>query len=473
MGNQHREAAVDERAYLHGMVTLRSTDPLTENARTLESEFEWLAEILRARLKLYFRQENAPRSVFDIAPPDLSDSQSPYAQFIRHYEFSLAERVIVLLALAPLARPQLLDVLWSRNETTGRGFTEFGGITNGSVNGPFAPTGETAVFIVAGDDLATRFEVTRLFESDHVFARHSILHLTAVNTGESPLNGAIMISREHRELFTTGLLSKPKFNSDFPARLIETELSWDCLVLPESTLEQLDEIKNWILHGQRLLEDWGMDKKLQPGFTSLFCGPPGTGKTLSACLLGQHCGCDVYKIDLSMIASKYIGETEKNLARVFDMAEHKNWILFFDEADALFGKRTQIADAHDRFANQEISFLLQRIEEFHGVVILASNIRTNIDDAFIRRFQSVINFPMPKAAERLRLWNNAFSSSAMMEGGIDLEAVADKYDLSGGTIMNVVRYSSLKALSRHGNVILRDDIETGIRREFLKGGRTV
>ena len=122
------------------------------------------------------------------------------------------------------------------------------------------------------------------------------------------------------------------------------------------------------------------------------------------------------------------------------MAEHKNWILFFDEADALFGKRTQVQDSHDRFANQEISFLLQRIEEFHGVVILTSNIKTNIDEAFLRRFHSVIQFPMPRPAERLRIWQNAFSPKAVMEKSVDLDAVADKYNLSGGTIMNVVRY---------------------------------
>lgn len=445
---------------------------MKENARDLERELDWFAEVLDARLKLYFRKPSAVESVFEIAPPVLSSSCSPYAQFVCHYEWSFAERIVVLLALIPLIRPQLLDVLWSKNEATERGFTEFGGV-QGTTHGGFIPTGETAAFVLAGDDLAARFELTRLFENDHAFARHNILHLSSVNAGESLLSGAIIISREHRHLFTTGIECKPNFNSEFPARLIETQLGWDYLVLPESTLEQLDEIKHWILHGQQLLTDWGMGRKLQPGFTSLFYGPPGTGKTLSACLLGQHCGCDVYKIDLSMIASKYIGETEKNLAKIFDMAEHKNWILFFDEADALFGKRTQVQDSHDRFANQEISFLLQRIEEFHGVVILTSNIKTNIDDAFVRRFHSVVNFPMPKPAERLRIWRNAFSSKAVMEKIVDLDAVADKYDLSGGTIMNVVRYSSLKALSRNQNVILLEDIETGIRREFLKEGRTV
>src|SRR6185436_15956532 len=154
------------------------------------------------------------------------------------------------------------------------------------------------------------------------------------------------------------------------------------LALPDTTLSQLEEIKHWVLYSDQLLHGWGMSRKLRPGFTSLFHGPPGTGKTLSACLLGKHCGTDVYRVDLSMVVSKYIGETEKNLNRVCDMAEHRRWLLFFDEADALFGRRTRVDDAHDRFANQEISYLLQRIEEFDGVIILASNLKSNIDDAF-------------------------------------------------------------------------------------------
>ncbi len=231
-------------------------------------------------------------------------------------------------------------------------------------------------------------------------------------------------------------------------------------------------MRQWLEHGDTLLDDWEMRHKLRPGFTCLFYGPPGTGKTLSACLLGKHCGCDVYVVDLSMIVSKYIGETEKNLGRVFDMAENRRWILFFDEADALFGRRTQVDSAHDRFANQEVSFLLQRIESFNGVVILASNLKSNIDDAFLRRFHSVVYFPMPKPAERRRIWQRAFSPRAVLEPAIDLGRLAEKHDLSGGTIMNVVRYSSLKALSRNDSVIQLHDMEEGIRREFLKEGRT-
>ena len=211
-----------------------------------------------------------------------------------------------------------------------------------------------------------------------------------------------------------------------------------------------------------------MEDRLTPGYTALFYGPPGTGKTFSACLLGQFCQRDVYKIDLSLMVSKYIGETEKNLSRIFDTAENREWILFFDEADALFGKRTEVDDSRDRYANQEVSYLLQRIEEFHGVVILASNLKTNIDDAFIRRFQTIIPFPMPAAAERLRIWKQAFSERLRFANCVDLTAIADKYEVSGGTIMNLVRYCSLKAISQKTRQITLSDIEQGLKREFAK-----
>jgi hypothetical protein len=443
---------------------------LTGNARDLEADLEWFARVLHARVESYFGAARPAESVMCIAPPDLCHSDSPYARFLREHKVPPAVRLVMLLALIPQIRPQMLDALWVRNETTQRGCTEFGGAA-GTSHGGFLPTGETAVFLLAGDDLAARFSAMCTFDGDRFLARQNVLHLAPVPAGESPLSGLLVLSREFLHRFTTGQESRPAFSSEFPARLIRTELEWDDLVLPATTLDELEEIKHWVLHGDQLLHGWGMHQKLRPGFTSLFHGPPGTGKTLSACLLGKHCGCDVYRVDLGMIVSKYIGETEKNLTRVFDVAEHKRWILFFDEADALFGKRTRVDDAHDRFANQEISFLLQRIEDFHGVVILASNFKANIDDAFARRFQSVVHFPLPRPAERLRIWREAFSEKASLEERVDLPSIAERHDLSGGIIMNVVSYASLKALSRGGNVILQDDLEEGIRRELLKDGR--
>jgi hypothetical protein len=445
-------------------------DTLIANALDLQRELDWFVDVLEARLKSYFHREPGRNQRFDLSPPDL-DEASPYGAFIKQHEVEPRVRLIILLALIPHVRPQLLDVLWTRNESTQRIFTEFGGI-HATVHSGFLPTGETAVFLLAGDDLAERFEAMRLFEAGEFLSRHHVVHLAPVSPGEPQLAGPLTISPECLHRFTNGADHRPRFTSEFPARLISTELEWDDLVLPASTMADLEEIRHWVRHGARLLGEWGLGAKLRPGFTSLFHGPPGTGKTLSACLLGKHCGCDVFKVDLSMIVSKYIGETEKNLARIFDSAEHKGWILFFDEADALFGRRTRVEDSHDRYANQEISFLLQRIEEFDGVAILASNVRANIDDAFLRRFQSVVHFPMPKPPERLRIWREALPRRVPLDPRIDLGRIAEQYDLSGGTIMNVVRHASLMAISR-GSGIELDDVEGGVRREFQKEGRAL
>jgi hypothetical protein len=459
---------MDDTTAVHGLV-----DALTANAGDLDADLDWFARVLEARLRGYFGGKDAPRGdPLDVAPPPLAPNRSAYARFVCENCLTASQRLVILLALIPHVRPQMLDVLWSRNDVTQRGFTEFGGM-QGSSHGGFIPTGETAVFLLAGEDLATRFAMARMFEADQFLARRNVAHLAPVATGEPPLSGVLVLSRELLHKFTTGLERKPAFSAEFPARLIRTALEWDRLVLPDATLDRLEEIKRWVRHGGRLLTDWGMRDKLRPGFVSLFYGAPGTGKTLSASLIGKHCACDVYKLDLSMIVSKYIGETEKNLARVFDLAEHKGWILFFDEADSLFGSRTRIADAHDRFANQEVSFLLQRVEDFSGVVILASNLKSNIDDAFMRRFQSVVHFPMPGPRERLRIWRAAFSSKAQLEARVDLATLADRHELSGGTIMNVVRYASLAALARESEIVLKDDIAEGIRRELLKEGRAL
>jgi SpoVK/Ycf46/Vps4 family AAA+-type ATPase len=188
--------------------------------------------------------------------------------------------------------------------------------------------------------------------------------------------------------------AKPALDAGFPTRHLETTLGWDDLVLDKAMRERLGELENWIRHGQTLARNRGMARRLRPGYRALFLGPAGTGKTLAATLLGKATGRDVYRIDLSAVVSKYIGETEKNLAALFEQVRNSDCILFFDEADALFGKRTEVKDAHDRYANQEIGYLLQRAEEFEGLTIVSSTLRTNIDEAFRRRFNAVIRFSL-------------------------------------------------------------------------------
>jgi len=257
------------------------------------------------------------------------------------------------------------------------------------------------------------------------------------------------------------------------ARRIRTRLEWRDLVLAAETLTKVKEIKLWLQHKETFLHEWDMGRKFRPGYTALFYGPPGTGKTMTATLLGKATNRDVYRIDLSGVISKYIGETEKNLARIFDLAESKEWILFFDEADSLFGKRGRVSDARDRYANQDVSFLLQRLEEFNGLSILASNLKSNMDDAFMRRFQSVVYFPRPNPEMRRILWKQAFPPQIQLEEGIELKQLADKYELTGAAIMNVVRYVSLLAIDRGDHLVRKRDLLEGVRRGYLKEGRAM
>jgi SpoVK/Ycf46/Vps4 family AAA+-type ATPase len=264
---------------------------------------------------------------------------------------------------------------------------------------------------------------------------------------------------------------RPALSADFPAQRIETVLSWDDLILHPGTLKQIREIQDFITHGNTLLHKWGMASRLRPGHRALFHGPPGTGKTLSVALLGKASKHDVYRIDLSLVVSKYIGETEKNLARLFDRAQQQDWILFFDEADSLFGKRTETKDAHDRYANQEVAYLLQRIETFDGVTVLASNMRESLDPAFTRRFESNVFFPLPRAAERLQIWKRGFSPLAVLDPKVTLAALAEAHELSGGSIMNVIRQVSLAAIAEGERPITADDLKHAIHRELAKEGK--
>lgn len=438
-------------------------------ASDLDADLAWLACLLQRRLDTYFAATPSQPPLPDAqAPPDLTASDSSYAAFVARHGLEPRERAVMLLALAPLVRPQLLEVLWERNPATQRGYSEFGGVV-GPADGHFIPTAETAVFLLAGDALAERLAAIRLLTGHTPLFASEILRPLQVPSGELPL-----VARLQPNLPLLALLGLDGLTSQgetLPAQRIETGLAWSDLVLPADILAQLEEIRDWLDHSHTLLHEFGLAARLRPGYTCLFHGPSGTGKTLSATLLGKLCGREVHRVDLSIVVSKYIGETEKNLSRVFDLAEQRGWILFFDEADALFGQRTRVDSSHDRYANQEVSYLLQRIEDFPGVIILSSNLRTNIDEAFIRRFQSVIAFPLPGGAERLRLWAEGLPTALAHDPELHLEVLADKYEIAGGTIVNVIRYAVLKSLVRGDGQLLAEDVHAGLRRELIKEGR--
>jgi hypothetical protein len=448
-----------------------SLTALEANARTLRAEMEWLKLSLDTRINLYFGQPSPYQSIWDIVPPDLDEYPSVYSKFVRKFNMSLNDRLVVLLSLAPHIAPQLLDCLYVRNEVNGQIFTEFGGL-KGNVHRGFLPTCETAAFLLAANDLTRRFQIMELFDEDYYLLKQKILILDNDRNKEPDMSAPLQMGKEFLSYLTTGAPFKPVFGSEFPAQRINTRLDWEDLVLEKESYDRIQEILNWIHYQKLILDDWGLGKVLKRGYRSLFYGPPGTGKTLTASLLGKTAGLDVYRVDISKVVSKYIGETEKNLGNIFDYAENKNWILFFDEADALFGKRTATSDSKDRYANQEVAYLLQRIEDFPGTVLLSTNLRSNIDPAFMRRFQSLVHFPVPSAPQRLRLWRQAFEK-APVEESIDFKMLAKEYKISGGMIINVLRFCALAAVARETPMIYEEDVVEGIRAEYRKEGKTV
>ena len=415
----------------------------------MRGHIEWFEAVLHVTIGVYFHQqgfENA--SVGQLRLP----SSKWLEESTKHSDITFEERVIVMLALMPHIKPQALDTFFLQNGALDRQFTQFGG-WKGLSHGGFLPTGETAVFIIAGDDPIKRCEVVRMFQRDHWFYTSNILRLEGANEGEPFLSGQLRVSEEFLSHVLLDREYKPDYSIGFPAKLITTPLEWEDMVLDYQTHDALEDINTWIEHQHTIMEDWGLKRILKPGYRALFYGPPGTGKTLAATLLGKKNNMDVYRVDLSMIVSKYIGETEKNLAKVFDLAENRNWILFFDEADALFGKRTSTNTSNDRHANQEVAYLLQRIEDFPGTVILATNLKSNIDEAFSRRFQSIIYFPMPSEELRAELWCSMLPKEWLGDDAEELIATAAQSELSGGSIANVVRKCAVQMVKSNKNTI--------------------
>jgi len=244
------------------------------------------------------------------------------------------------------------------------------------------------------------------------------------------------------------------------------------IVLPKDQIVQLKTIISHYDNQRRVFEEWGFKKYFQSqGIGVLFTGPPGTGKTMAASILANEMGLDLYRIELSQVVSKYIGETEKNLSRIFEAAEGSGVMLFFDEADAIFGKRTVVKDAHDRYANIEVSYLLQKIEEYDGPVVLASNFRKNIDEAFVRRLRFIVEFPFPDEAIREMIWKKVFPDKSPLEKEIDFAFLAKNFRLSGANIRNIALFAAFFAAEDEGTIAMKHIIR-GIKRELQKEGKT-
>lgn len=471
----------------------------------LPIELQYLTKLIRYRMGKYIDENSV-----NIEPemPDLQYWQLPMKDFIRSHGLNKAETLVLLVAIAPHVQPDLFDTA-IENTLHGSGdFPKIGGVRGKNFRG-FLPTGQTFLFLSGTDNWKDSQDAQEIFWSSHMLGKKKVLWLEDLQTGEPYMSGRIILSQDYIETFTYGRPVPPHFSITFPAKLITTKLTWDDLVINDELRQQVTELLDWVKYNDQLLYNWGMDKRLVKGYRALFYGPPGTGKTFTAGLIAKEMKKQIYKVDLSMVVSKYIGETEKNLELLFARAEDKGWILFFDEADALFGKRTNVRDAHDKYANQEVSYLLQRIEDFNGLIILCTNMKNNMDDAFIRRFNCIMKFPFPSPDERTRIWRNAFPENRVFckspalvykpEGLVvekteeaNIPELVKKYELSGGSIMNVVHYAGLKAVERWNQQIENEkvlannengqnkkpklpiylcDVLDGIKREMIKEGK--
>lgn len=436
------------------------------NAHTLLNEIEWLSLKISQRLNLFFEKSDLDKKT--INPPDIKDDPSNYAIFIKSYCTDEVERIIIVMALASYFKPEIFDCFLIKNKGLGQTFTEFGGRKNDKLGNIFVPTLRTLAFILFADNIEDYFSLQFYFDDSHFFKVHNVVLLK--KDDQSFLEATLGLGQEFLQKVTNGNEYKPNYSSGFPANLITTDLDWSDLVLENHIFDEIDIIDTWLENKHNIVKDKLLSKKINKGYKCLFFGPPGTGKTLSATLLGKKRNLDVYRVDLSQVVSKYIGETEKNLASIFDIAENKNWILFFDEAESLFSKRTAVSDSKDKFANQETAYLLQRVENYKGLIILATNLKPNIDLAFSRRLQSVIHYAIPNPIQRKSLWRNALNGIAEISEN-DIDKISKTYKISGGSIKNVIQYAWLKSKGRNTGISL-ENLLIGIRRELTKDGKS-
>jgi hypothetical protein len=490
---------------------------------SLPVELQYLVHLIRYRMANEFHR--TPESTEPPAFPPYDHWDLPIGKFITDYNLDNKpltpdEARLLLIGLVHHVQPDLFDHSIDSMLNGAGDFPKIGGTRGKNFRG-FMPTGETALFLLAGDDWQKRLEIQQLFWADHPFAKRKILWVDETEKGEPAMSGKINLSQDYVDIFTQGRTVPPHFSLSFPAKLVTTDRRREDLVINNQLNGQINDLLDWIKFNKGLTAKGGQDGRFRSGYRCLFYGPSGTGKTFAASLLGKETGKDVYRVDLSMVVSKYIGETEKNLELLFARAENKKWILFFDEADALFGKRTNVRDAHDKYANQEVSYLLQRIEDYDGLVILATNMKNNIDDAFIRRFNAILKFPMPDGEERKKIWQKTFPPGVLFKRSlplstplpapvlamtedelpppspddpipplpdrsqfVDIPELVKKYALSGGNIANIVHYASIKGAKRleeynkdrqpqQGETpltIYLPDVIDGVRRELSKDG---
>ena len=345
-----------------------------------------------------------------------------------------------------------------------------GALTAGTAAAPTGAAGPTieALRNLAGRTIIGRQHAVRALDSRALL--HQARLVRTETSDQGPLAHRIVPTDAALELLLGIVPPAPELRPDFPATPLQTSHELDDLVLAPAVRRRLDDVLARVRNENTVLHDWqiGPHHDNAGGFTMLLHGPPGTGKTMTAAILAKELGLPALRVDLSSLVSKYIGETSKNLERVFSHAEQRQCLLFFDEADSVFGRRSEVNDARDRYANQEVSYLLQRLEQFPGVVVLATNLLANIDQAFIRRLDVMIELSAPDRRQRLDLWTRVFPD-AVPQDDLDFAHLADQYHLTGAQIKDAAIDAAYHAAA-NGGVVTAEHLLRAVKHQFAKSG---
>ncbi len=428
----------------------------------IEEEIAWFQAFCQARARYFESSDGLPPNyvdlqLFDSVRLPLRPGYNPYDLLCQELwkqtqkkfpkpealSYHAAERLVLILALLPHIRPDLTDYFKEIETASGSSLNSVQGI-QAQV---FIPSAETALYLLAGSNLKLRLGFQSIFYPQHHFAQHGILSLESTPTGIPTWRGALQISREVLYQFSTGEELEPQTSPDFPASKLSTEQTWDDLVVPHPTRIRIQELLDWIKYYEEMAEhpEFARERK---GYRCLLVGEPGTGKTMLGRLLSKETRRPVYRIALDKIVSKYVGETTKNIAKIFQAARHRQWILFCDEGDALFSKRsTKTQSAQDTYVNQDIAYLLQEIEDYPGIIVVATNYSQNMDKAFQRRFDTRIDFRKPETAEIIQLLENAFKAFSL-DPELDLPFIAQelKGHITGAQVTKIKHYLGLQAI---------------------------
>lgn len=377
----------------------------------------------------------------------------PLAEVVATAGLTTAEAVVLLAAVAPY-----VDERYA---------VRYAALTDRP--GVVGLTGEVARTLAARS-FAGRLDANVLLSPQGRLRAHGLLHLDP----PGDLAGTLRPDPALVAWLTGQPPPETEVSADFPARLLTTVHTLDDVVLPPGARRRIADLEDRIALRSTVVDDWGFAEHHDnaAGLIALFHGPPGTGKTMTAAALAASARLPAYLVDLSALVSKYVGETEKSLSKVFDRAAREQCLLVFDEADAVFGARTEVDDAHDRYANQEVSYLLSRIERHPGTVVLTTNLIANIDAAFQRRIHVLVEFPAPGPGERERLWRTVMPERLPVATTVDLGELARRYPLTGAQIREATLDAAYLAAA-DGRVVTEQHLLTGVRRQYEKAGRTV